>query len=77
MPSLILRPRRKYWLMQGPWGEHHLPDMPPSELYRRLSLELFGDAVHGRREVWPAILNSSWDVAGSRWIRDPALPTTG
>ncbi len=74
MPSQVLRPHRKYWLIKGPWGERKFPDMAPSQFYRQLSLELFGDAVHGRPEVWPAILNSSWNVSAKRWVYDPVTP---
>jgi hypothetical protein len=77
MASQILRPGRKYWLIQGPWGERRFPDMCPSEFYSLLSVELFGDATHGRTEVALAVMRSSWDDAGKRWVKDGGLQSAG
>ncbi|HBI41967.1 MAG TPA: hypothetical protein DDY78_03795 [Planctomycetales bacterium] len=74
MPSQILRPRGKYWLIKGPWGERRFPDMPRNEFYEQRSLEKFSDAVHHRTEVFPAIMKSSWDFTTSKWVDDPVTP---
>ena len=51
--------------------------MCPSDFYALLSVELFGDATHGRTEVALAVMRSSWDAAGKRWVKDGGLQSAG
>jgi DNA-binding XRE family transcriptional regulator len=78
MGSLILRPKKGEWLIQGPWGRRNYPPMSKGALYGVLRRELIDSGVLPADSPLPSnryhdhvtmeVLHSS--RIDNRWVRD-------